>query len=217
MAAAATIGEILALKLQELRRSQDDPRPLVRIDNRAEAAVAPFQFDAAAACLHLRGCRAIPSSSRTAVYGLWRIPPQALRYLCQVCHPQADGEREMAREGSIDYIYGLLSVLDQFGSLIRERGREYRESEEGQQLRAGLDDVYRRLEDQERATLQVVLNSLDGLLATLTDIHKSLDADSDNRNGSANSDGCGAGNDAGSTNGARTHTATAMHDTPRSE
>ncbi len=29
----------------------------------------------------------------------------------------------MAADGPTDYIYGLLSVLDQFGGVIRERGR----------------------------------------------------------------------------------------------
>ena len=56
----------------------------------------------------------------------------------------------------------MLSVLDQFGSVIRERGREFRESDEGRKLKAGLDGLYRNLEDRERATLQVVLSSLDG-------------------------------------------------------
>jgi hypothetical protein len=175
MEAAAPIGDVLALKIQELRGRQDEPRPLLRIDNRAEAAEAPFQFDTVAGRLHRHGCRAIPSTSQTALYGLWQIPPQARRFACPVCRPQLpDDEDDMAREGPTDYIYGLLSVLDQFGGVIRERGKEFRESEEGQQLKAGLDGVYSNLEDRERATLQVVLNSLDGLLATLTDIHQSL-------------------------------------------
>ena len=206
MAAAATIGDILALKLQELRQGPDDVRPLLRIDNRARAAAAPFQFDTVAACLHVKGCRAIPSSSRTAMYGLWRLPPQALDYVCPVCHPQADGTSDMPEEGASDYIYGLISVLDQFGSAIRERGREYRESQEGRQLKDGLDGVYRSLEDQERATLQVVLSSLDSFLSTLTDMHRSLDSDPVDDDGGSNGDGHAAPHDAGSTNGARTHT-----------
>jgi hypothetical protein len=201
MEAVATLGDVLALKIQELRRHQDEPRPLLRIDNRAEAAGAPFQFDAVAARLHRKGCRAIPNSSHTALYGLWQVPPRARPHACPVCRPEADEESDMAREGPTDYIYGLLSVLDQFGGVIRERGREFRESEEGQQLKAGLDGVYSNLEDRERATLQVVLSSLDGLLATLTDIHQSLDTQPSNGNGAQPHD---AGN--GSGTGDRPHT-----------
>jgi hypothetical protein len=188
MEAAATLGDVLALKIQELRLGQEESRPLLRIDNRAEAATAPFQFDTVLAQLHRNGCRAIPSSSHTALYGLWQIPPHARRLACPVCRPDAGEEGDMAREGPTDYIFGLLSVLDQFGGVIRERGREFRESEEGQQLKAGLDGVYSGLEDRERATLQVVLNSLDGLLATLTDIHQSLDGQPP-QNGSPNGNG----------------------------
>ena len=45
MAAAEPIADVLALKLQELQHLQPEPRPLLRIDNRREAAGAPFQFD----------------------------------------------------------------------------------------------------------------------------------------------------------------------------
>ena len=213
MASAAPLGDVLALKIQELRRHQDGPRPLLRIDNRAEAAEAPFQFDTVAACLHRKGCRVIPGSSQTALYGLWQIPPTARQYACPVCRPHADEQSDMAREGPTDYLYGLLSVLDQFGGVIRERGREYRESEEGQQIKAGLDGVYSNLEAGERATLQVVLSSLDGLLATLTDIHKSLDAPGPhasnghgNGNGAVNGNGADGGDDAPASHGDRPRT-----------
>ena len=181
------LGDVLALKVQELRSRQDDPRPLLRIDNRAEAAAAPFQFDTVASRLHRNGCRAIPSTSRTALYGLWQVPPQVQRHACPVCRPGADEEAEMAKDAATDYVYGLLSVLDQFGGVIRERGREFRESQEGQALTAGLDGVYRNMEERERATLQVVLSSLDGLLTTLADLNRSLDTDpAQNGNGTAN-------------------------------
>ena len=175
--AAEPLGDSIALKIQELAQRQSEPRPLLRIDNRDDAADAPFQFDAAAARLHRKGCRAIPSRSRTALYGLWQIPPQAKPYACPFCKPRQDDEGEaMPRDRVTDYVYGFLSVIDQFGSVIRERGREFRESEEGRQLKAGLDGFYRTLEERERATLKTVLNSLDGLLSTIADIDKSLDA-----------------------------------------
>ena len=188
MAAAQPLGDALALKIQELGRRQREPRPLLRIDNREEAANAPFQFDTAAARLHRRGCRRIPAGSRTALYGLWQVPAQARPYACASCRP-LEGEDDVAAtngdapsEGVSDYLFGVLSVLDQFGSVIRERGKEFRESEQGRQLREGLDGLYRGLEERERATLQVVLSSLDGLLATIADIDTSLDGGS-RRNG----------------------------------
>lgn len=178
MAAAEPLGDVIALKIQELRRHQREPRPLLRIDNRAEAAEAPFQYDTVNARLHRRGCRAIPNSSRTALYGLWRIPAHVRAYECATCRPRDGGDEDeepMNRDGMTDYVFGVLSVLDQFGSVIRERGREFRNSEEGRQLKAGLDGFYRGLEERERATLQVVLDSLDGLLTTVADIDRSLD------------------------------------------
>jgi hypothetical protein len=192
VAATEPLGDSIALKIQELGQRQKEPRSLLRIDNREEAADAPFQFDTAAACLHRKGCRAIPSGSRTALYGLWQIPAQARPYACPVCKPRDDDEAEPlpARDGVTDYVYGFLSVLDQFGSVIRERGREFRESEEGRQVKAGIDGFYRGLEERERTTLQVVLTSLDGLLSTIADIDKSLDG-ATRRNGNS-SNGAGS-------------------------
>jgi hypothetical protein len=187
MEAAAPLGDVIALKIQELRGQGDEARPLLRIDNRARAAAAPFQFDTAVGRLHRNGCSAIPSSSKTALYGLWHVPPHGPEYACPVCRPADEDESDVDREGPSDYLYGLLSVIDQFGGVIRERGREFRESREGQQLKSGLDGVYRNLDESGRATLDVVLSSLDGLLATLVDIDKSLDGEPTTQaNGSAN-------------------------------
>jgi hypothetical protein len=195
MAAAEPLGDAIALKIQELRGRQQEPRPLLRVDNRAEAAEAPFQFDTVNGRLHRRGCRAIPKSSASALYGLWSIPAQARAHACTTCRPRDDSgesERTMSKDGVTDYVFGMLSVLDQFGSVIRERGREFRDSEEGRQLKAGLDGFYHGLEERERATLQVVLESLDGLLATIGALEQSLDANSrTNGHGAASRNGDG--------------------------
>jgi hypothetical protein len=183
VAAAEPLGDALALKLQELRAQQRDPRPLLRIDNREQSAEAPFQFDTVNGRLHRRGCRAIPKGSQTALYGLWSVPSHARAAACTTCRPRIDGEPEpepeepavAARDGVTDYVFGFLSVLDQFGSVIRERGREFRDSEEGRNLKAGFDDFYRGLEERERTTLQVVLTSLDSLLTTITELDRNLD------------------------------------------
>lgn len=57
-----SIGDFVALKIQELyKESKIDVREaLLKIDNREEAAQAPFQFDPAAGLLHRRDCKAIP-------------------------------------------------------------------------------------------------------------------------------------------------------------
>jgi hypothetical protein len=196
VAAAEPLVDLIALKIQELRAGQRESRPLIRIDNRAEAAEAPFQFDTAAARLHRRGCRSIPSGSRTALYGLWQIPPQARQYACRVCRPQSDEEDAVAADGVTDYVYGVLSVLEQFGSVIKERGREFRNSEDGRQLTAGLDTLYRGLEERERATLKVVLTSLDGLLATIAELDRNFDGTPNgngNGNGATSRNGNGTG------------------------
>ena len=174
MAAAEPIADVLALKLQELQHLQPEPRPLLRIDNRKEAAGAPFQFDTVVGRVHRNGCRAIPAGSRTALYGLWQLPEQLRDQACPVCRPTESQDGEMARDPS-DILFGVLSVIDQFGSVIRERGREFRESEEGRRLKESIDGAYQGLEERERATLQVVLSSLDGLLQTIQDLDASLD------------------------------------------
>src|SRR4051812_33731969 len=114
MAAAEPLADSIALKIQELRARQREPRSLIRIDNRAEASEAPFQFDTVEARLHRRGCRAIPSGSRTALYGLWQVPPQARQHACTVCRPESEEDTTTAADGVTDYVYGMLSVLEQF-------------------------------------------------------------------------------------------------------
>ena len=186
MAAAEHIADAIALKLQELRARQSAPRPLLRIDNRDQTAHAPVQFDPVTGRAHRNGCRAIPAGSRTALYGLWGLPPQLRDRACTVCRPRPEERDEVADVS--DYLYGVLSVIDQFGSVIRERGREFRDSEEGRQLKAGLDSVYQNLEERQRATLQAVLSSLDGLLQTVEQLEASLDGDK-RQNGRATRNG----------------------------
>src|SRR4051812_22530725 len=100
MAAAEPLGDALALKIQELRQQGGPDARLLRIDNREEAAHAPFQFDTVKARLHRTGCRAIPEGSRTALYGVWRLPAQAAAYGCPTCRPDAEDEAPVAaRDG----------------------------------------------------------------------------------------------------------------------
>lgn len=174
-APASRIGDAIALTLQELQRHGDaGQRPLVRIDARREAAAAPFQLDVAAGRLHRAGCRALPERSRTALYGLWELPEAAAALACPRCRPGPRGEAAVDRDGAIDYLFGLLSTLDQFGGVIRERGREFRESTQGRALGRNLGGLYSSLGEREREVLGVVLTSLDGLITTIADLDSSV-------------------------------------------
>ena len=70
-------------------------------------------------------------------------------------------------------LYGLLSVVNQFGGVLRERGQEYRKSGVGKLLNAQIENIYRAVNERERTVLNVVLTSLDELASTI----RNLDAD----------------------------------------
>src|SRR5262249_41622086 len=73
-----------------------------------------------------------------------------------------------------DLLYGVLSVVNQFGSVLRERGQEYRNSQVGKVLSTQIDAVYRGINERERTILNVVLNSLEELASTLRDLDENL-------------------------------------------
>ncbi len=185
----ASIGDLLALKLQQLHKERklEGDQPLLRIDYREEAAQAPFQFDAARSKLHRTGCRAIPQSSRTALFGVWRIQPEDQKHACRRCCPGPESERTMDKNFTSDLFYGLLSIVDQFGNVLRERGREYRNSESGQQAELDIEGLYARLGKKEKETLDVVLSSLDDVLKMVRDFNRSLNG-SNGRNGGGSQD-----------------------------
>jgi hypothetical protein len=197
---AAVVGDLIALKLQELQRHEDvASRPLVRIDARPEAGRAPFVFDPVAGRLHRAGCDAVPARSRTALYALWRVPEGDERLACPRCRPEPAADGPVDRDGAMDYLFGVLSTLDQFGSVIRQRGREFRESEQGRALGRNLDGLYASLDEREREVLGVVLASLDGLINTIADLDSGLSrqngaaADGARSNGRPHDDGAGGG------------------------
>ncbi len=166
---AASLGDAFALKLQELQRANRlrGNQPLLKIDNREEAAQAPYQFDTALGKLHKRGCKAIPESSKSALYGLWKIGEQEHKYACTVCQPAPREPAPSEERNHTDLLYGLLSIVDQFSGVLMERGREYRKSQEGRDLGAGLEGVYRELDHQERQIVDVVISSLDGIIGAV--------------------------------------------------
>lgn len=161
----------IALELQRLQSANrvDDDQPLLRIDNRREAADAPFQFDIVESILHRTHCTAIPKRSRSALYALWEIQTEDLKYACPRCRPILE-DAQPDSTNSMDLLYGLLSIVDQFGSILSERGREYRASEKGRQVEATVARMIGELEQQQVQTTNVLSASIDGLIRVLHDL-----------------------------------------------
>lgn len=170
------VADVVGLGIQELRASGAlrGSEPLLRIDNREQARRAPFQLDAATGRIHRRGCRSIPRGSRSALYGVWRIGRGEQPLACPRCKPMPETEKKPDDpEYPTDLLYGVLSVVSQFGGVLRERGQEYRKSSVGQILGERIGDMYRGINERERNILDVVLASLDEIAGTL----RGLDAD----------------------------------------
>lgn len=166
--------DLVARSLQSLRGRADADRPLLRIDNLDDAAQAPYQFDAASGRLHRRGCRAIPARSGQALYGVWRIGPEERKLACTRCKPAPMDKEPDKRNDTADMLFGLISLIDQFGSVLRERGQEYRKSEDGRVLSDRFEGIFERLDQREQDFLSTLLNSMDGLIRTVRDIDNRL-------------------------------------------
>lgn len=169
-------GDQLALELQSLYQQGkiDAELGLLRIDYRDRAAEAPFCFDMVHGTLHRTGCPAIPESASTAVYAVWRPELEARVLECPRCRPQrADPAEEegMSDDKGSDIVYGLVSILDQFGSVLRERGREYRHSPRGRQLTRDVEQLLSTLDQTQREALRLTLTSIDGLVQAVAQIN----------------------------------------------
>lgn len=194
------IGDDIALRLQSLRvgGKADDEQPLLRLDYREQAAGAPFQFDIACSKLHRTECPDIPSGSRTALYGVWEVNDDDLKLACGRCRPQRVKDDEMKKNSSTDMMYGFLSILDQFGSVLVERGREYRSSEHGKEVAKTVEGILSGLDNAQKDAISSTIASLDGLLRVIQDYNAGLAAS--NGNG-GNGNGAVKGN--GSNNGSK--------------
>lgn len=165
--------DVVAQAIQALRQE----RPLLRIDNLADAEAAPYQFDAANGRLHRRGCRSIPARSRQALYGVWRIGPEERKLACHRCRPEPMDKEPEKGSDAADMLFGLISLIDQFGSVLRERGQEYRRSEDGRRLGQRFDSVFRGMDRREQDFLSTLLNSMDGLIKSVRDLDDRLNKD----------------------------------------
>jgi small nuclear ribonucleoprotein (snRNP)-like protein len=180
---AGDLGDEIALRLQQLRKQGkiDDDQPLLRIEFQREAAEAPFQFDAVSGKIHRNGCKSIPRHARSALYGVWHLPPEAAAYACSRCRPAEQAAETTENDRVSHTLFGVLSVLDQFGSVLVERGRDYRHSERGRQLEKTMRQLVKDLDQKQRETLDGVLHSFDALLNVVNDYNHTL---SGNGNGS---------------------------------
>src|ERR1700750_1149129 len=169
MEIAMESGDLVALELQKLRASDlvDPDQALLRIDYRQEAKNAPFQFDMASGTLHRKGCLSIPVSSSNAMYAIWDPGVDMEIVACAHCRPSAAEVQGMSQYEPLDLLYGLISIVDQFGSVLKERGKEYRASAKGQKLAGNLNGVLSALDQTQRDALRTALDSLDGLVKVI--------------------------------------------------
>lgn len=176
----AEIADAVGLRIQELhaRGRLRGTQPLLRIDNREQAKDAPFQFDAARGQLHRAGCRSIPKTSISALYGVWEIGKGEEALACPQCNPMPKPDEKTDRkpdqkpgdsETPIDLLYGVLSVISQFGGVLRERGQEYRNSRAGTLLGVQIEKIYSGVNEREKNILDVLASSLGNLAVA---IHK---------------------------------------------
>lgn len=170
------LADLLALQLQKWGAENvvDTTQPLLRINAKREFDNAPYQFDITRGRIHRTGCPAIPRSSETALYALWEIQANELPHACEKCKPQPAIGNKMIRDLSKDIFYGFLSIIDQFGNVISERGREFRQSEQGQRVERDLEKALAALDEKQRETINVVVASLQGLTDAVRLLNESI-------------------------------------------
>ena len=78
---------------------------------------------------------------------------------------------------AVDMLYGVLSIVSQFGSVLRERGQEYRKSGAGAALGGRIEKIYAEVNESERSVLDVLTTSLGTLAAALRDIEGGLNGE----------------------------------------
>lgn len=186
------LADMIGLRIQELhsKGSLKGSQPLLRIDNREQARRAPFQLDAATGKLHRVGCRSVSRGSRSALYGVWRIGKNDRPLACTRCKPMSEpDDKKDDPEYPTDLLFGVLSVVNQFGSVLRERGQEYRNSQVGKLLNSQIGNMYRGINERERTILNVVLSSLDELASTIRNLDQELQAPDAANGASANGSG----------------------------
>jgi hypothetical protein len=124
------LADALALRIQQVRAEGRLPAGeiFLNLDYSAKARSAPFVFDMALGTLHRNGCSAIPPSSEPALYALEQMRDGDAALSCPICRPKPVAPAKPQLDDAFDVLLGALSFVDQFSSVLRERGREYRQS-----------------------------------------------------------------------------------------
>lgn len=120
------LADTLALRVQELRSKGIVKDALLNLDYASQAAQAPFLFDIAGGVLHRNGCNAVPNGSRSTLYAVSELKDGDEKLACPICSPQSASQPKVQTESTSDLLFGIISLVDQFSSILRERGRAYR-------------------------------------------------------------------------------------------
>lgn len=155
-----------SIELQSLYRSpsEKEKSPLFNVSNESEAANAPFQYDSANAVLHRTGCPFIDEKYNLSIFALWEIKEEDLAFACKKCKPVLIRREGVEKDSVSDMMYGILSLIDQFGSVLIERGKEYKKTGRGKILAHSLGDSLNekqeKLLDKSIASLDLFINTL---------------------------------------------------------
>jgi hypothetical protein len=172
----------VAFALQALRtRGGLRSDMLLRVDNTAEAAAAPYQFDAASGRLHRSGCRAIPADA--PLYGWWRVTNDDLTVACKRCRPLPEETTPSESADRAELLLGVVSLVSQFSSVLKERGKDYQNTDEGRALTAQLGAIYRNLGRREKEVVDGMLSTLDAVIARVRALDRSLNSNGADRKG----------------------------------
>jgi hypothetical protein len=124
------LADAVALSVQQFRVEGllQEADTLLDLDYSSQAAQAPFVFDMVRGTLHRNHCTAIPSSCKSALYALWELREGDAELACDICRPQWGDQPYIQTDTALDTLFGVISFLDQFSSVLQERGKEYRNS-----------------------------------------------------------------------------------------
>lgn len=98
-----------------------------------------------------------------------------------------------------DLFYGVLSVAGQFASVLRERGKEYRKSEEGQMVQHTIEGLYASFNEQQKEVLNTIVSTLDNVEKMVKEYEENINSgqggNPNHRTGSNGFGNSGSGND----------------------
>lgn len=166
----AVVLDKAAILLQRLRsqgRLAHD-RPLVRLDYRDQAREAPFRYDSARGILHRRECAAIPADSQSVLYAVWQIEDGDRKHVCKKCNPtpRQNGNQTLT---TTDMVFGFLSVIDQFGTILFERGKEFRQTARGKDLERSLGGILEEINEANEQGFSFITSSLDAVVRAINE------------------------------------------------